>query len=389
VAAINTQIEARQKLEAYERDAPATPPNGAHEPRAFAVWRDRSETRADFPGDTWRTPDGARVPVLAPEHRMATFAPAGDTPAEEIGLSGVLRAAAFGPRTEIENRAMKQLSVGAGGAIVPAPLAAELIDRLRAQSVAIRAGARTVPMTASTLRIARQVNDPAFGWRPEGAAIPESDPSFDQVILTAKTCAVFFKVSNELLEDGQNTDAACRNLLASAAAVALDQAVLVGAGGDQPLGIRGQTGIQNVSMGTNGAALTGWAPMLNAVQALEAANAGNVTAMVAAPRTARTIYGFADTTGQPLQPPPRVAGVPLLVTTSMPINETQGTATAASSIIMGDFREALIGLRTDITIRVLDQRFADTGEVAFLAWMRADVALARPAALSRIAGIIP
>jgi HK97 family phage major capsid protein len=163
----------------------------------------------------------------------------------------------------------------------------------------------------------------------------------------------------------------------------------VGAGGDQPLGIRGQTGIQNVSMGTNGAALTGWAPMLNAVQALEAANAGNVTAMVAAPRTARTIYGFADTTGQPLQPPPRVAGVPLLVTTSMPINETQGTATAASSIIMGDFREALIGLRTDITIRVLDQRFADTGEVAFLAWMRADVALARPAALSRIAGIIP
>ena len=34
-------------------------------------------------------------------------------------------------------------------------------------------------------------------------------------------------------------------------------------------------------------------------------------------------------------------------------------------------------------------RYADSGQVGFCLWMRADVAVARPAALARIQGIIP
>jgi HK97 family phage major capsid protein len=73
----------------------------------------------------------------------------------------------------------------------------------------------------------------------------------------------------------------------------------------------------------------------------------------------------------------------------MPINETQGTSNNASSIILGDFAQVMIGLRTDLQIQVLQERFAEVGQIGFIAWMRADVALARPAALARIAGIIP
>jgi HK97 family phage major capsid protein len=142
-------------------------------------------------------------------------------------------------------------------------------------------------------------------------------------------------------------------------------------------------------MGTNGAQLTNWTQPLNAVQALETANAGTVSAMVMAPRSARAIYGFVDSTGQPLMPPPRVANVPVLVSTSVPVNETQGTSNNASSIFMGDFAEVLIGLRTSLQIQVLQERFAEVGQIGFIAWMRADVALARPGAIARIAGIIP
>jgi hypothetical protein len=68
-------------------------------------------------------------------------------------------------------------SVGAGGAFVPAPLSAEVIDLLRARSVAFAAGAKTVPMTSQTLKFARV-----------------SDPTFEAVTLTAHSWALIVKV---------------------------------------------------------------------------------------------------------------------------------------------------------------------------------------------------
>lgn len=378
--------------EANDRAAPAREVPGITagiEMRAFTG--DPVEVR-DFRGEVWRDSNGAAIPVLGKGDTFAAFVPEAERrgAAAELGLAGFLRVAAFGARTDLERRVLAGGAIATGGAIVPTPLAAGVIDMLRARTVSIQAGARMVPMTAATLRMARQTSDPVGGWRAENAAILESDPVFDNVAFSAKSWAVRFNVSRELLEDGQNTDAAVRSILAGAAAVGLDQGVLVGSGtGNQPLGIRGQTGIQAVSMGTNGAQLTNWTPVLNAVQALETANAGTMGALIMHPRTARALYGLLDTTNQPLLPPKRLENVPILHTTSMPINETQGSALNASSIITGDFNECLIGLRTDLTISVLNERFAEIGQVGFVAWMRADVQLARPAALARIAGIIP
>lgn len=389
----DAKVERLRILEEVDRNAPGVAIETREAPagmecRAFA--NVRSPVPADFDGELWRTPEGLAVPALAPTDKLADFVPKSESRATELGFGGVLRALYAGPRTPLEQRVLAEGSIGSGGATVATPLAAELIDMMRAKTVSIAAGARTVLMTSSSLKMARQITDPVGAWRAENAAIVESDPVFDQVSLAAKVWALRFNVSRELLEDGQNTDAAIRAILANAGAVGLDQAVLVGSGtSNQPLGIRGQSGIQAVSMGTNGAQLANWTPQLNAVQALETANAGMVSAMIMAPRTARAIYGFVDTTGQPLMPPPRLANVPSLVSTSVPINETQGSSSVASSIFMGDFSEVMIGLRTDLQIQVLQERFAEVGQVGFIAWMRADVALARPGAIARIAGIIP
>lgn len=389
VQSIKSRLEARQKLDAMEKAAPAeVVGDGKVEERSLKVFQN-TETRAKHNGPIWQAANGQAVPVLTKEHRFADFVGDGGA-AQEIGISGYLKSLALGPSNDLERRVLGEGTIGAGGATVPTPLAADTIDRMRAQTVSIQAGALTVPMTSQTLRMARVITDPTGGWRAENAAIAESDPVFDQVTLTAKTWAVRFQVSRELLEDGQNIDAACRNILAGAAAVALDQAILVGAGtANEPLGIRGQSGIQAVSMGTNGAVFAGWAPVLNAVQSLETANSSVVSGMVMHPRTARAINGLVDSTGQPLNAPPRIAGVPQFSTVSMPINETQGTSNNASSIILGDFSQVMIGLRTDLQIQVLQERFAEVGQIGFIAWMRADVALARPAALARIAGITP
>jgi HK97 family phage major capsid protein len=141
-------------------------------------------------------------------------------------------------------------------------------------------------------------------------------------------------------------------------------------------------------MGTNGANFGSFfGALLDAVLALDAANAGVLTAMIAAPRTARYLAGMADATGQPMRMPARIADVPLLVTTSIPITETQGTSSAASSLLIGDFSEVFVGLRTALQINILNERFADSGQVAFVLWMRADVAIAHPAAIARVVGI--
>jgi HK97 family phage major capsid protein len=396
VTTIDGQIERAKQLEDAERRAAGQPletPEAAagQPPEVRGIDGARVRLPTEFRGQVWRTAEGQAYPVLAPQDRMATFMPAGgDSAAAELGLGGFLRVLHRGPSSELERRALGQATIGAGGAMVPTPLAVGVIDLLRANAVSIQAGAMTVPMDSGSLKLARQLSDPAGTWRAENAAITESDPVFDQVTLAAKTWAVRFNVSRELLEDGLNTDQAIRNILASAGAVALDRAVLVGSGsGAEPLGIRGQSGIQTESMGTNGATLAGWSPVLNAVQKLEDANSPTITAMVMAPRTARSINGFADTTGQPLLPPKRLEAIPSLVTTSMPVDETQGTSTNCSSIILGDFSKVMIGLRTQLTIQVLNERFADNGQIGFIGWMRADVALARPTALARILGLRP
>jgi HK97 family phage major capsid protein len=390
--ALMARISTRAKLDEMDRTALARPV-------------DRSAARVDvrgfgavdpakIKGELWRAGDGSLIPVLDREQRLADMLAPAELPessaASQIGLGGLTRAMVLGPRSEIEKRALAEATAGAGGVLVPTPLAASVIDRLRAVSRAVQAGVRTVPMSTQTLKMARITTDPTVAWRAENASIAESDPAFDSVTLTAKSLACFFKVSRELVEDAPNLDAALRNVLAQSFAVALDAATLVGSGAsNQPLGIRGTSGITSVSMGGNGAALGSWSPVLDAVRDLQLANAGTVSAMIASPRTARTINGFADTTNQPLQRPPAVADVPLLTTTAMPVNETQGTATNASTILVGDFAEVMVGIKTDFTLSVLQERFADSGQIAMVGWLRADVAVARPAALARIIGIIP
>ena len=142
-------------------------------------------------------------------------------------------------------------------------------------------------------------------------------------------------------------------------------------------------------MGTNGATPTSYDPFLDAVLALQSVNEGNVTAIVLAPRYARTIYGQKDGQGQPLNRPAVLDNIPVLATTAVPVNVAQGTANNTSQAFLGDFTQVLVGIRTQLQITVLTERFAEFGQIGFVGWLRADVQVARPAALAKIVGIKP
>lgn len=308
----------------------------------------------------------------------------------DITLGGILRAMAGARTTTAIQNALSVGTDPAGGYTVPTALLAQLIDALRAKSICNAAGCQTVVLNTKQTNVARLETDPIAAWRAEEALVAESDPTFGNIQFNAESLAVLVKVSYELLQDSINVEDALMNAFAQSLALTLDQAALNGTGSaNEPLGIVNTPGIKTVDMGTNGAALANYDPMIDSYYELANANAGNATAAVMAPRTQMEFAKLADSTGQPLQRPSAIRDLPFLSTTTMPITETHGTANNASSIIVGDFSQLWIGIRQQLRIEVLREKFMDNLQVGFIAHLRADVALAHPQSFCHVQGVVP
>lgn len=330
----------------------------------------------------WEDRKGNEIRVLSPKDSFAN----GER--SELSIGRYLRAVVCGPSNDVERRALAEGTDSAGGYTVPAPLAAQFIDRLRAASVCVRAGARTIPMTSKTLAIATLESDPTVAWRAENSQISPSDPTFGVVEFDAKSLMGLVIASRELLDDTVNASAMLENAFIEQTALKFDQGLLFGTGADnQPTGLSNVSGLASVSMGTNGAALTNYDKLLDAIYEIQVANGGNPNAMVHHPRTGLALAKLKDSDGNPLRVPEMVAAVRSLPTTSVPIDQTQGTSNAASSILFGDFTKMLIGMRNELVIRVLNERYADYNQVGFVFGMRADVQLERKAHFSKLVGI--
>jgi HK97 family phage major capsid protein len=307
---------------------------------------------------------------------------------EQLRFGHWLRGAATGDWTgaEPERRAMAENTLAAGGAMVPTPLAAQIIDRARAIAATLRAGAVTVPMTSQTLRIARVAGDPSAAWHSESAVIAESDMTFESVELKAKTLPSLVRASRELVEDGHDVQGVLEHAFASQLALTLDRAALYGSGVDpEPRGTKLTTGVTQTSLGANGGPVT-YDALIDASAALWSANE-TPTAAIHSPRTEQQLAKLKDTTGQYLAPPKALDSLPRYATNQVPTNLTVGTSTTTSDSFVGDFSQLLIGVRTGLAIEVLRERYADRFELGFLAHLRADVAVARPGAFVVVTGI--
>jgi HK97 family phage major capsid protein len=332
----------------------------------------------------WADKAGAEVRVLKPNEPLSQERWDGPS------LGDCLRAMITGPRNEMERRTLSEGTDSAGGFTVPVPLARIYIDKLRAASVVMRAGAQTVDMTSETLAIARLASDPTMAWRAENAEITASDPTFERVLFNAYSLASLVKTSRELMEDTVNAGAMLENAFVQAAALEFDRAALygTGSGATMPEGVGVISGINSVSMGTNGAAITTDA-VSDALYEIELDNAPTPTAMIYHPRTGNELRKLKDGEGRPVTWHPDIAAIPRLATTSVPINQTQGGASNASSLLMGHFPHMMVGLRSALRIELLKERYAEFLQYGFVAHMRGDVQLAHKASFCKLIGIIP
>lgn len=331
---------------------------------------------------------------LKPEQRMADVVKTStgiDPAGLSVGRAVVGMVTGRWQDAEAERRTMGTSPGSAGGFMMPAPIAANLIDLARNATVLIQAGALTIPMVSKDLRAVRVLADPDAEWRAEGAAIDESDAAFAALNYTAHSLAALVRVNAELLDDVPSFAATLDGMLASALALKLDAAGLYGTGVAQPLGLRNTSGIQEESMGTDGAVPADYDDLLDLITKVETAN-GNVATLIWAPRTkgtmAKLVTGISGDKTK-LTAPPDVAALRKLTSNQVSTAETQGATNAASTVFAGGFASCSFAIRQDITIeasRVAGDAFAKN-QVLVRAILRADFAATRPALLGRLIGI--
>ena len=321
--------------------------------------------------------------ALESRQSMRAWAQAKDHSHDNVSAGAFLRALTTGPKNDAERRALGGGTDAAGGFTVPTLTSAQLIDLARSEMVLTAAGARILPLDSDKTVIAKVLTDPVPAWRVENAAVNESDPTFGPVTLAPKSLAVMVKASVELMQDSLNLEAELPRILARALAVEIDRAGLIGSGsGAEPQGITNYSGLTSNTYA--GGALAGYGPLLTARGALHGANE-RLTAVVMASRDENALAGLTASDAQPLQMPRALDGVRMLHTTSLPVDG--GAGSDESQIIAGDFGQLLIGIRSEIRVEILRERFMDNLQFGLIAHARVDFAAARESAFTVLDGI--
>lgn len=344
---------------------------------------------------------GREIRAYRHEHRLADQVRSEGERGQTLDIGRFLHAQLTGRASDLSAHERSAIGSydGSGGYLLSPAASSRVLDLARSASVVSRAGAMTVSLTAAETKLVKLASDPVAHWRHEGVDVPATDMTLSAITMIPRMLAAIIPVPIEVLEDASNASAVINSALASSMGLALDQAALgLTAGPAMPKGI-----LQNV--GLNGVAAVGtptnYVELTDAVKAILMANhPGPVSSLawISHPRDAATYEGLIDTTGQPLQPTPWAKELKRFTTTSLPTDEGAGTE---STMIVGDFSQVILGMRT----RGLNVRMLDAGTVTdaagkehnaasqlkrlIVAYLRADVAVMRPNWFTKLYGVTP
>lgn len=287
-------------------------------------------------------------------------------------------------------RVMSGNSLGAGGALIPVEMENAVIDLRDAYGVA-RKICRVRPMTSDSLNIPRRVSGVTayFFNDDDGAGITASDKGWGNVQLTAKKLGALSRVSRDLIEDAViNVADDLAQEMGYAFAVKEDQCLIDGDGTSTYGGI---SGIRPAFVATAYASRITLATNHDLMSEVDATDLANVMAGIAAyaaPRAkwlcSRTFKAAVfdrlkataggnrvDTLG--MGAGDEYLGYPIVTSEAMPSD----SATDFTSLVMamfGDFSlSTSVGSRRGIEVQVLQERYAELGQLGIVATERFDI----------------
>lgn len=256
-----------------------------------------------------------------------------------------------------------------GGYLVPDEFEHTLITKLQDVNVMRQLGTRI--QTASGDRIIPIVtSNGSANWTAEEGAYTASDDAFGEVRLSAYKLTTLVKVSEELLYDSAfDLEAYMSNEFARRFAVAEEAAFVAGNGTGKPTGIINATGTKT----TSNATAIATDELYDLIYSLRAPYRKNA-AFLMNDATIAYIRKLKDGNGvylwQPslqLGEPDRLMGYPIYTSVSMPT-----IAAGAKTVVFGDMSYYWIADREAHAIKRLDELYATTGQVGFIAHERVD-----------------
>lgn len=242
------------------------------------------------------------------------------------------------------------------------------MDILRPWSVTARAGVTVLDNLQGNLELPRTVTKATATWQGvQGASVSAADAALGAVSLTPKTVIAVVDVSLQLLRQS-SADAYLQRELLRTVGSAIDAAVLTGAGGGEPLGIR-----NTPLVGTRSGSTLGQEEVLNMKETCATQNARDESiSFVSTPAVREVLEGRDATTngGVYVWRGDKVADRPAYVTTDCP----------SSTMFCGDFGDITLGMwgsGFQFDINGSGTNF-NTGKVSVRVMAHVDVAVMHP-----------
>lgn len=269
-----------------------------------------------------------------------------------------------------------------GGYLVPDEFERSLVQSLADQNV-MRSLAKVIQTTSGDRKIPVVSTHGTAGWLDEGKPYTESDEKFTQITLSAYKLGTFLKISEELLNDAAfDVEAYLASEFARRIGAAEEEAFLTGDGAGKPTGIFAATGGGESAVTTAKATDITADELIDLHYALRAPYRKNAV-WIMNDATVKTVRKLKDGNGQYLWQPALTAGTPDLILgrpvhTSVFAPEIKG---GAKTVAFGDLGYYWIADRQGRSFKRLNELFATTGQVGFLASQRLDGKLILPEAV--------
>ena len=276
------------------------------------------------------------------------------------------------PMPEVTN-ALQIGTDSEGGYLVPDEYERTLVEALEEENI-FRRMAKVIKTSSGDRKIPVVASKGTASWIDEEGAFPESDDSFGQVSIGAYKLGTLIKVSEELLNDSVfDLQSYISREFARRIGAKEEEAFFTGDGKGKPLGVLAATGGAETGVTAASATAVTADELMDLYYSLKSPYRKK-SMWVLNDSTIKAIRKLKDNNGQYLWQPSLTAGTPDMIL-GRPIKTSAYMpvmAAGAKTIAFGDFSYYWIADRQGRSFKRLNELFAASGQVGFLASQRVD-----------------
>ena len=282
---------------------------------------------------------------------------------------------------EVKN-ALEKGTDSEGGYLVPDEFEHTLVQALEEENI-FRGLANVIQTSSGDRKIPVVATKGTASWVDEEGTIPESDDSFSQVSIGAYKLATMIKVSEELLNDSVfDLESYIATEFGRRIGNKEEEAFIIGDGSSKPTGILSATGGGELGKTTSGVTSISFDDIMDLFYSLKSPYRKNAI-FIMNDSTVKAIRKLKDGNGNYIWQPSMTAGTPDTILNCPVLTSTYMTEVAAGNktIAFGDFKYYWIADRQGRSFKRLNELYAVTGQVGFVATQRVDGKLILPEAV--------